>query len=219
MKEILLLEDDIAYQETISEYLIDQGYKVDSFSNGSDALDAIYDNSYKLALLDVRVPDISGFEILKEIRKNKIDLSVILITSLVDIDNLSIGYELGCNDYIRKPFDLKELKYRVANALEAVYRVEGKVVELKYDYFFDIENSVLKHRDKEVLLTRKELDLMNYFVLNRSRFVSIDEIWSEVWNAKDVSYTDIRMTISRIRKKTSKDLIILQREIGYKVAN
>lgn len=219
MKEILLLEDDIAYQESIAEYLISQGYKVDSFASGKEALEALLDHSYKLALLDVRVPDIDGFSLLKEIRNSGNEIAVILITSLTDIENLSIGYELGCNDYIRKPFELKELKYRVAQALATIYSSIGDFVELKYNYRFDIKNSLLIRDDSDIELSKKELELVRYLVINRARFVSIDELWSEAWQMKDVSYADIRMTISRVRNKTDKNLIISKRDIGYKIAN
>jgi len=105
--KILLLEDDYTYKESIKELLEEMGYSVDDFDDGEKALDALFETSYQLALLDIRVPNLDGYEILKQIRKAKLDLPIIFITSLTDINNLSLGYELGCNDYIRKPFSLK----------------------------------------------------------------------------------------------------------------
>ena len=123
---ILLLEDEIDYKETIHEYLESLGYAVESFENGDEALDAIHFKSYQLLLLDIRVPGTNGYEIVRTIREAGDETPVIFITSLTDIDNLSIGYELGCNDYIRKPFAAKELKYRVEQVLKLFYFHSGK---------------------------------------------------------------------------------------------
>ncbi len=95
--------------ELVLKILEDEGYIVDDFDDGNLALDAIYANSYSILLLDIRVPGISGYEILKEIRDNQIKTPVIMLTSLTDINNLSLGYELGCSDYLKKPFEIKEL--------------------------------------------------------------------------------------------------------------
>lgn len=114
-KKILLLEDEYSYRTSIKEYLVSLDFDVDDFDDGKDALNAILENRYDLLLLDVMVPNITGHEIVKIVRKEEIDVPIILITSLTDIEDLSTGYEIGCNDYIRKPFILKELKYRVSH--------------------------------------------------------------------------------------------------------
>lgn len=113
--KILLLEDEYSYRTSIKEYLVSLDFDVDDFDDGKDALNAILENRYDLLLLDVMVPNITGHEIVKIVRKEEIDVPIILITSLTDIEDLSTGYEIGCNDYIRKPFILKELKYRVSH--------------------------------------------------------------------------------------------------------
>ena len=107
--KILLLEDDYLYKVTIQDFLDSNGYQVDDYDDGLEALDAIYSNTYALLLLDIRVPSMDGYEILKDIRSNGIQTPVIILTSLTDIQNLSLGYELGCSDYLRKSFELKEL--------------------------------------------------------------------------------------------------------------
>src|SRR5660398_176469 len=99
--KILLLEDDFSYRISIKEYLEYLNFEIDDFDNGQDAQDAIFENRYDLLLMDVRVPKISGYEIVKTVRENDIDVPIILVTSLTDINDLSTGYEIGCNDYIR----------------------------------------------------------------------------------------------------------------------
>ena len=107
--KILLLEDDYSYRISIKEYLLSLNFEVTDFENGRMALDSIMNEHYDLLLLDVRVPEISGYEIVKCVRTNEIDVPIILVTSLTDIEDLSTGYEVGCNDYIRKPFALKNM--------------------------------------------------------------------------------------------------------------
>lgn len=109
MIKILLLEDDFLYKESIKEFLEELDFVVDDFDNGEDALNAIFETKYDLLLLDIRVPKIDGFSLVKYVRESNIDTPIIILTSLTDIKDLSHGYTLGCNDYIRKPFDMIEL--------------------------------------------------------------------------------------------------------------
>ena len=116
--KILLLEDDYLYKVSIKEFLQELDFIVDDFENGDEALDAIFSNSYDLLLLDIRVPGMDGFTLLETIRKEELNTPIIILTSLTDITNLSRGYDLGCNDYIRKPFDLIELKFRIEQLIK-----------------------------------------------------------------------------------------------------
>ncbi|MCF6172195.1 MAG: response regulator [Campylobacteraceae bacterium] len=143
--KILLLEDDYLYKVTIKDFLEDFDYQVDDFDDGNDALDAIYENSYSLLLLDIRVPGMDGYEILKDIRENKVSTPVIMLTSLTDIHNLSLGYELGCSDYLRKPFELKELKYRIDYIIKThCFNTPSHSIKINKEYLFEIETKRLK---------------------------------------------------------------------------
>lgn len=143
---LLLLEDDLEYKLSIKDYLESLGYEIDDFEDGEDALSAIHENKYHLLILDIRVPKMNGYEVVKSIRENNDNTPVIYITSLTDINNLSLGYELGCNDYIKKPFSPKELKYRVEQLIKLFYANENsKEIELKPNFTYDIlKNSYLK---------------------------------------------------------------------------
>ena len=120
MIKILLLEDDYLYKISIKEFLEELDFMVDDFDNGEDALNAIFDKKYDLLLLDIRVPKMDGFELVKYVREASIDTPIIILTSLTDINNLSRGYTLGCNDYIRKPFDMIELKFRIEALIKII---------------------------------------------------------------------------------------------------
>jgi DNA-binding response OmpR family regulator len=216
--KILLLEDEIDYQETISDYLQSLDYKVDSYENGREALEAIYENSYHLLLLDIRVPEVSGYEIVKKIRAEGNDIPVIFLTSLTDINNLSIGYELGCNDYIRKPFAIQELKYRVEQTLKLFYfHTNKELVKLKYGYAYDIKNEQILYDNKVVLLTQKEQKVFDYLIRHKDEYVQTKVLWEDVWDYKMVTEADIRMCIKKIRAKTKYELIESHKGMGYKV--
>ena len=216
--KILLLEDDIDYKETIHEFLESLEYEVESFENGDEALDAIYTTQYHLLLLDIRVPGTNGYDIVKILNKAKIDIPVIFMTSLTDIDNLTIGYELGCNDYIRKPFAAKELEYRVKQVLKLFYfHSNQQTIELNHGYIYDTESGELKQQGKLIPLTPKEKKVWDYLICNRGKYISTKQLWEDVWEYKMVTEADIRMCIKKIRDKTVSDLIVSQKGLGYKI--
>ncbi len=216
--KILLLEDDYTYKESIKELLEEMGYMVDDFDDGQKALDALFETSYQLALLDIRVPTMDGYEILKEIRKAKLDVPIIFITSLTDINNLSLGYELGCNDYIRKPFSLKELRYRVSQTISS-YHLHTTLAKINLPFGFEYAQDQESLYKESVLipLSSYEKKLLFLLVKNRGQFISTELIRDVVWDNKPVGDNDIRMLIKKIRDKTHKDFIVTAKGIGYKI--
>lgn len=216
--KILLLEDEIDYQETIVEYLESLGYEVEAFENGVDALDAIYEKTYHLLLLDIRVPGVNGHEIVKKIRGDGNDIPIIFLTSLTDINNLSIGYELGCNDYIRKPFATQELKYRIEQTLKLFYFHTNKErIELNYGYSYDTTDNQIIYEEQPILLTQKEQKVFHYLMARIDKYVETKKLWEDVWDYKMVTEADIRMCIKKIRTKTRYELIDSRKGLGYKV--
>lgn len=216
--KLLLLEDDYLYKITIKDFLEANGYSVDDFESGDEALEAIYNNFYSLLLLDIRVPEIDGYTILKEIRDNGLDVPVIMLTSLTDIDNLSLGYELGCSDYIRKPFELKELKYRVEHLIK-MHHFKSTSNFLKIDeiYSYDTKGSILYKNNETVDLSASEIELVSFLVQNKGTFISLDTLQNVVWEGKEITYADIRMCIKRIRDKCDKEFITTKKFVGYKI--
>ncbi len=215
---ILLLEDEIDYKETIHEYLESLGYHVDSFENGDEALDAIHFRSYHLLLLDIRVPGVNGYDIVKTIRASGDETPVIFITSLTDIDNLSIGYELGCNDYIRKPFASKELKYRIEQVLKLFYfHTNREEIVLAGGYRYDLKSGRLSLDEEEIEFTPKEQKVWEYLIARLGEYIPTQQLWEDVWECKMVTESDIRMCIKKIRDKTDKEIIVSQKGRGYKI--
>lgn len=215
---LLLLEDDLDYKQSIKEYLESLNYEIDDFEDGEEALSAIYENKYHLLILDIRVPTLSGYELVKQIRADGNNTPVIYITSLTDINNLSLGYELGCNDYIKKPFSPKELKYRIEQLIKLFYTNETKEqIKLKPNFTYDILKKELTKDNEIINLTKKQSDVVFCLVSNKNQYISIETLRSEVWDDKYICEGDIRVCIKKIRDKTSKDFIINQRGIGYKI--
>ncbi|RXK08061.1 response regulator transcription factor [Halarcobacter bivalviorum] len=215
---LLLLEDDIDYRESIKEYLESLSYQIDDFEDGEEALSAIYENKYHLLILDIRVPTLSGYELVKTIRENGDNTPVIYITSLTDINNLSLGYELGCNDYIKKPFSPKELKYRIEQLIKLFYANENsQKIRLKPNFTYDILKKELYLNEEVITLTKKENEVVFCLISNKNQYISIEQLRSEVWEDKYICEADIRVCIKKIRDKTSKELIKNQRGIGYKI--
>jgi len=218
--KILLLEDDYLYKISIKEFLEELDFEVDDYDNGDDALDAIYDNKYSLLLLDIRVPGIDGFTLIENIRKNGITTPVIILTSLTDMSNLSKGYELGCNDYLKKPFDLIELRYRIDQLIKSkCFDSLENMISLLDNFTFDIQKNILYKKQKPIDLTQKESEVISFLIQNRGFYVSIESLHENIWNNKDIQYADIRMCIKRIRDKTDKNFIITKRFVGYKIDN
>ena len=217
--KILLLEDDYNYNESIKEYLELLGYEVDAFFDGESALDAIMQKCYYLFLLDVKVPKLNGHELIKYIKEANITTPIIIITSLVDIDNIAIGYELGCNDYLKKPFELKELELRVKELIKNHYQTsKGGEFALSCGYMFNFETGELRRDEEQVMLTQKEQELIRFLIRRKNTFCDIELIRENVWEGKEISYADIRMYIRKIRLKVNEEKFIKSsRGLGYKI--
>jgi two-component system, OmpR family, response regulator len=142
--KILLLEDDLNLSETVCDYFEEQGFQVICVYDGEDALSAIYENSFDLLLLDVNVPNKNGFEVLKEVRNQNNNVPAIFTTSLNSMDSLEEGFLSGCDDYIRKPFALKELLLRVQTILKREFSNKNEIINITDDITFNSISNELK---------------------------------------------------------------------------
>ncbi len=215
--KILLLEDEYALRVSVEEFLDDLGLNVDTFENGDDAFDAIYAGSYNLLLLDVKVPGMDGFSLLKALRERDIMIPALFITSLTHVDDLVQGYELGCCDYIKKPFDLKELQIRVEHALRSeCLHAKKELIQLNDIYTYDTKNFLLLEEEKKIELTKMEKRILESLIKHRGSVVSIEAFQEEVWG-EDIDPANIRVQINKLRKKLSSELIVNVRGLGYKI--
>lgn len=217
-KRILLLEDDLTLNETIVDYLEENDYEVVSIYDGDDAFEKIYESSYDLFLLDVNVPSLNGFELLKRCREEGIKTPAIFITSLNSMDSFEEGFESGCDDYIRKPFELKELLIRVQAILKRGYFHEtDSKVTIVDDISFDTQSNQLYKDGQEVKLNLKELKLLNLFMQHRNELLSHERIYDWVWDYDEESSDySLRTYIKNLRKIFGKDRIISVKKLGYR---
>jgi len=139
--KVFLLEDDFSLNKIISLSLENKGLFVESCTNGYNAVTNIINNKYDLYILDINVIGFDGHRVLEEIRKKDKEIPVIIISAKIDIDNIKKSYDLGCNDYIKKPFDFEELFLRIQYHLKNVLTKQESnnfTVDLSYDFTFDL---------------------------------------------------------------------------------
>ncbi|GGD45287.1 two-component response regulator [Malaciobacter pacificus] len=215
---ILLLEDDLTLSETVVEYFQDQGFDIDFVYDGEEALSFIYEKNYDLLLLDVNVPNKNGFEVLKEIRSEGNKTPAIFITSLNSMESLEEGFQSGCDNYIRKPFELKELLLRVQTILKREFaNSKEEIIKLGDGLVFNLISSELKKDDIEIKLNLKELKLLKLFLQHPNELLSHDRIYDFVWNY-DEEYSDnsLRTYIKNLRKIVGKEKIVSLKKLGYR---
>lgn len=212
--KILLLEDEYSLRISIEEFLEDIGYKVDTFTDGQEAYEAIFDKSYDLLLLDVNVPTLSGFELLKCLREDDKKVPTIFLTAMTDIQNLKKGYESGCCDYIRKPFDLEELEIRIHQVIKNFYQNDNEIIELGQNIKYNITKGQLFSNQQEIILRKTEKEILELLIKQKNIVVSIEMIQDEVWG-EYVEPATIRVQLKNLRQKLPEGIIQNRRGLGY----
>ena len=217
--KILILEDEKTLALSMQEFLEDCNYEVECFVTSDDAYDAIYTNSYDLYLLDVKVPgELNGFQMLEQLREDGNTTPAIFITSLTDIDDLSRGYSCGACDYIRKPFDLAELKLRMEQVIQSQCFVSSEShIDLPHGYQYDLKKMKLSLENESIVLAKTETKILELLIKQRGSVVSCDMFLDEVWNGEWVDATNIRVQVGNLRKKLKKDFIKNVRGVGYSI--
>jgi DNA-binding response OmpR family regulator len=215
MYKILLLEDDFQLSDTIKQFLEYKNYSVYTAYDSYEAKDILYENNIDLMLLDIKVPYQNGFELLSEIRNENNTTPAIFITSLNSVDDVTKGFDIGCDDYIRKPFALKELLVRI----EVIFKRQnrGKIIKLANGYSFDFEKKLLLKDNNPITIRTKELKLLNLFLKNPNKLLNYNEIFSELWEYGEIpSYGSLRAYILTVRNIIGKDKIDTIKNIGYR---
>lgn len=214
--EILLLEDDLLFGESIQEFLEEEGFSVRLCRNGQEALDATYESRFDLYLLDINVPLIDGVAMLKELRGAEDDTPAIFVTSHRESSVLSSAYENGGDDYLRKPFELQELLFRI-NAL--LRRTKGKNKHYCVGTLcLDQHHKCIRMEGRELLFSPKEYLLMALFIKNAGEVITKEMIVDELWNASEtISEGAIRVYINRLKQEIGSDRILNVRGMGYRL--
>ncbi len=222
--QILIVEDDQAILNGLSDVLVFNGYGVRGSSDGGEGLETIVNESFDLVLLDVMLPTLDGFSICRQVRETKPYQPIIMITAKGSEDDIVAGFKAGADDYVPKPFSLRELIVRV----EAVLRRSGKHlgderIECQ-GIVFDGKNLRAQCGEQIVDLTRREMDIMVYLYRHQDRIVSKKELLTEVWHYADadIETRTIDIHMLKLRKKIKTlhnraDFIETVRGEGYRL--
>ena len=214
---ILLLEDDLQLNDTVKQFLELKGYEVHCAYDGLQAQDLAYEKHIDLMLLDVKVPHLNGFEFLKSLREEGKDIPAIFITSLNSVEDVEKGFEVGCDDYIRKPFALKELLVRVESLLKRSFGTHDEKIELGKDLVFDTKELMLTQDNQRIPLKTKELKLLALFLQHQNELVNYETINEALWEFdEEPSSGSLRTYIKTLRSAIGKEYIETIKNIGYR---
>lgn len=217
MYKIALVEDEIDLNNLIKTYLEKNDYEVISYTKGIDAINNI-DENINLWILDIMLSDdISGYDIIKKIRKNNPNIPVIFTSARdKDLDKI-IGLELGSDDYITKPYSPKELVLRVNNIIKRVYSTKEQKITYE-NYIIDIDKRIVTENNQEINLTTLEFDLLYMFLTNKNKQFSRDDILTTIWgNDYFGNERVVDDLVRRLRKKMPKLNVNTIYGFGYRL--
>lgn len=214
MTKVLLLEDDVALQEIITECLEEEGYVVVCCNDGLEAANKAYEMDFDILLLDVMVAGQSGFEALREVRESGKDTPAIFITALNTLRDLEIGFKSGCDDYLRKPFELSELLLRIEAQLKR--KSKSALFDFGNGYCFDSKSEILYLENKVQKIPAKERELLKILLRHEGEFVRLEQIYRVLWGYdEEPSELSLRVYIKNLRHIVGKDNILTRRSEGY----
>jgi DNA-binding response OmpR family regulator len=225
MFKILIVEDEPNMRMGLKDNLEFEGYDVDSAEDGEAGLNKILTNNYSLIVMDVMMPKLSGFDVCKTIRKKGITTPVILLTAKGEEIDKVLGLELGADDYVTKPFSLRELLARIKAILRRGENLQNndsnkiKIGKIEIDF-----SSYSANEDKvDIQMSSKEFDVLNYLWKNRNKTVSRENLLNEIWGYDEAPTTrTVDNFILKLRQKIENDpnhpkIIITVHGIGYKL--
>jgi len=223
--QLLVVEDDPAILNGLMDVLVFNGYEVEGANDGADGLRKALDTNFDLIILDVMLPSLDGFSICRQVREHNPSQGILMLTAKGAEDDVVTGFQAGADDYVCKPFSLRELMVRV----EAILRRAGKLAgdtEIQHQgIHFQGKTLEARFGDVTLALTRREMDIVAYLYRHRDRIVSKKELLTEVWHYADADIetrtVDIHML--KLRKKITeligaKEFIQTVRGQGYRLA-
>ncbi|WP_298972204.1 coaggregation response regulator transcription factor CarR [uncultured Fusobacterium sp.] len=216
---ILVVEDEKDLNNIITKHLKKNNFSVDSVFNGEEALEYLDYGTYDLIVLDIMLPKVNGYEVIKKLRENKNETAVLMLTARDSIEDKIKGLDLGADDYLIKPFDFGEFLARIRALIRRKYGNTSNTMEID-DLCIDIAKKTVVRGGKNIELTGKDYEVLEYLIQNKGHVLSRDKIRDSVW---DYGYEGesniIDVLIKNIRKKidigNSKPLIHTKRGLGY----
>ncbi len=220
--KILIIEDEYSLADAISETLQNEKFQVKIITNGEEGENEALTNIYDLILLDVMLPKKDGFEILKNLRKEKINTPLIMLTAKSEISDKLNGLENGADDYITKPFHMRELIARVKAILKRKINIQDTNILEYSDLKLDLGTGKMCVNDTEIAINGKELDLLEILLVNKNQIVNREILANKIWGYNsEAEYNNVEVYVSFLRRKLkllkSKVKIKAVRGIGYKL--
>ena len=213
--KILLLKKNSPLTYTICEYLISVFHTVDYYEKDEDIMNIIHNVPYDMYLIDIPSNDSFEFNYLKIIRENYSKALIIVTSSNQSIESVASAFITGCNDYLKKPFHLKELELRINRFIPFLIDEKSSIIALNEYYTFDTKTSILFYEGKAQYFTKNESYLISLFIENRNTILTEKQISLYIWNDSMSDYTKIRSLIRHVRKKLRTNFIQNIRGLGY----
>ena len=207
MSSILIIEDEERVANLIKQGLEEQGFVTTVASDGETGKELAIDNHFDVIITDIILPKMNGIDLCREIRLQKPDVPIIMLTALGTTDDKVEGFDAGADDYLVKPFDLRELHVRIRALLKRNQNNNHQSFVLKYAGLeMNLHTKIVKRDEVEISLTPKELKLLEYMMQNPERVLSRAEIAEQVWDTTfDTGTNFIDVYINYLRKKIDKD--------------
>ncbi len=219
---ILIIEDEYSLADAIAETLKIEKFNINIQTNGEDGENEALTGNYDLILLDVMLPRKNGFEILTNLRKEKIKTPIIMLTAKSEMSDKLNGLENGADDYITKPFSTRELMARVKIILKRANNIEDTSILKFGDLTLDLKNAKVNARENEIQISGKELELLEQLLINKNQVSIRENLAQRIWGYEsDTEYNNVEVYITFLRRKLnllqSNVKIKAVRGIGYKL--
>lgn len=203
---ILLVEDDLRVSELIKRGLDEQGFNTAQANDGLTGKKLILTQEFNLLITDIILPEINGLELCKEVRNLKPELPILMLTALGTTDDKIEGFDAGADDYLVKPFEMRELVARIKAILKRSLKNKSGIILKFSDLEMNLKTKIVKRNNKELNLTLKEFKLLEFLLQNQERVISRKEIAEKVWNTHfDTGTNFIDVYINYLRKKVDKE--------------
>jgi DNA-binding response OmpR family regulator len=220
--KLLIIEDEISLNKSMVEYLTRQQYLCESVANYYDALEKIECYEYDCIVLDIMLPDGNGLQLLQHLKANNKAEGVIIISARNELDDKITGIQSGADDYLTKPFHLSELSVRIA-AIIRRKNLQGNNILTFKDIQIDVLAKSISVNQKDIIVTRKEYELLLYFVINKNRVLSKNAIAEHLWGDDmdmagnhDFIYTHIKNLRKKLLAAGAGDYLQSVYGMGYK---